>query len=161
MRVEFDAMKQLPRSAVTEAFALSNARGAELLARLGTYRVWRGDLATMRNDNPRMTAPADESGAPSETGVLLDTIVLARAIELLQPVCRAALWSVYAEQKDSAALAADLETDPAYAQRILTRCEQRLLEIYDSLSEDATETATMPQWVSEREKAAAAAGRRR
>lgn len=153
-------MKRLPESAVAEAFALSNARGAELLVRLGAFRVWRGDLATMRGDDPRIPAADDESEAPPTAPVFLDTIVLARAIEQLQPICRATLGSVYAERKDPATLAADLDTDPAYAQKILTNCERRLLEIYDSLIESATDTAAIPQWVSERE-AAAAGGRRR
>ena len=154
-------MKRLPESAVAEAFALSNARGAELLARLGAFRVWHGDLATMRGDHPRTSASEPVSDVLAASTVVPDTIVLARAIELLQPVCRAALLSVYAERKDSAALAADLDTDPAYAQKILTKCEQRLLEIYDSLIESTTDTAAIPHWVSEREQAAAGGGRRR
>ncbi len=93
--------------------------------------------------------------------MFLDTILLARAIERLQPICRVTLGAVYAERKDTATLAADLDTDPAYAQKILTNCERRLLEIYDSLIESATDTTAMPQWVSEREQAAAAGGRRR
>ena len=154
-------MKRLPEAAIAEAFALSNARGAELLAQLGAFRVWHGDLAAMRGDDPRTPAPADESDVPSTTSMFPDAIVLARAIELLQPICRAALWSIYVEQKDSAALAADLDTDSAYAQKILTRCEQRLLEIYQSLADDSTDTAPVPQWVSERQQATAAGGRRR
>lgn len=154
-------MKRLPESAVAEAFALSNARGAELLARLGAFRVWHGDLATMRRDDPRTSASDDASEGPATSTVFLDTILLARAIERLQPICRVTLGAVYAERKDTATLAADLDTDPAYAQKILTNCERRLLEIYDSLIESATDTTAMPQWVSEREQAAAAGGRRR
>lgn len=154
-------MKRLPDSAVAEAFALSNARGADLLARLGAFRVWHGDLATMRRDDPRTSDSDHIPDVPATPSLFLDTIVLARAIELLQPICRATLASVYAERKDPAALAADLDTDAAYAQKILTNCEQRLLEIYDSLIESTTDTAAIPQWVSKREQAAAAGGRRR
>ena len=46
-------MKTPPDEVVTEAFALSRARGAELLARLGDFNVWHGDLAAMRGDEPR------------------------------------------------------------------------------------------------------------
>lgn len=157
------SMETLPEQIVAEAFALSNARGADLLVRLGTFRVWQGDLATMRGDDPRGSNASDEAEeAASARDVLLDTLVLAKAIELLQPICRAALAAVYVERKDSSSLAADLDTEPAYAQRIMTNCEQRLLEIYDSLAKSSpADAATIPEWVLEREHAAAGGSRRR
>lgn len=155
-------MKTLAGQIVAEAFALSTARGADLLAQLGSFRVWQGDLAAMRRDNPRAPMPNDEPEVVPAMRVFFDTLILARAIELLQPVCRAALAAVYAEHQDTASLAADLDTDPADAQRILTNCEQRLVEIYDSLAKESPhDAATVPQWVSEREHAAAGGSRRR
>jgi DNA-directed RNA polymerase specialized sigma24 family protein len=124
-------VKKLAEDVVAEAFALSGARGADLLARLGDFGVWRGDLATMRGDSPRGPASDGTPEAARPMATFLDALVLARAIEGLQPLCRAALTAVYAEQKDSASLAADLDTDAAQAQRIVSNCEQRLLEIYD------------------------------
>ena len=151
-------MKTLPENIVAEAFALSSARGADLLARLGSFKVWQGDLATMRGDHPREPAPDGEPESAQPIPGFVDALVLARAIERLQPVCRAALAAVYAGHKDAGSLAADLDTDAAYAEKIMSNCEQRLLEIYHSLAKDS---ATVPQWVSEREHAAVSGGRRR
>lgn len=151
-------MKKLPEGVVAEAFALSDARGADLLAQLGGFNVWQGDLATMRGDNPRGPASDDAPEASRPIEAFLDALVLARAIERLQPVCRAALAAVYAEHKDPATLAVDLDTDAAHAQRIVSNCEQRLLEIYDEL---AKESATVPQWVSELEHTGVGGNRRR
>jgi len=155
-------MRTLPEHTVAEAFALSSARGADLLARLGSFRVWHGDLATMRGDDPRGPMSNDRPEAARPMTVFLDTLVLARAIERLSPVCRAALAAVYAEHKDAASLAADLDTEPAHAERIMSNCEQRLLEIYDALAKDSPgDPATVPEWVSELEHAAAGGSRRR
>jgi hypothetical protein len=159
------SMKTLPYKIVAEAFALSNSRGAELLARLGEYDVWRGDLATMRLDSPRASESSDTSEGQVRTQqttvVFLDTLLLARAIELLPPICRAALAAVYADRQDIAALATELDTQPADAQRITANCEKRLLETYDSLTTSAVDEGTVPHWVSEREHAAVGGNRQR
>jgi hypothetical protein len=110
-------MRTLPPETVAEAFALSNSRGAELLARLGHFNVWRGDLATMRGDNPQAARSQESTPTPSVDGLLL-----VRAIELLPPSCRAALSAAYAEQGK-----------PQDGQRIAS-CEKQLLDIYDSLA---------------------------
>jgi len=155
-------MKTLPEKIVSEAFALSNSRGAELLARLGEFNVWNGDLATMRGDSPRASDTPEEPVSTRRTiGVFLDTLLLARAIELLPPVCRAALSAVHAERKGKASLATELDTQPTDAQRITANCEKRLLEIYDSLTTSAANEGTVPQWVSEREHAAVGGSRTR
>jgi len=147
MRGKILSMTTLPDQIVAEAFALSSARGADLLARLGDFQVWRGDLATMRGDNPRPHTTEDEPPvARPEMRAFLDTLVLARAIELLQPDCRATLSAVYAERKAAGS--------PAATQPILTNCEKRLLEIYDSLKSTAQDETMVPEWVSEREHAA-------
>jgi hypothetical protein len=115
----------------------------------------------MRRDDPRAPIGDEPEVMPPMRG-FFDTLVLARAIELLPPVCRAALSAVYAEHKDPASLAADLDTDPAYARKFVTNCEQRLFEIYDALATVSPhDEATVPQWVSEREHAAAGSSRRR
>jgi DNA-directed RNA polymerase specialized sigma24 family protein len=152
-------MKTLPPKALAEAFALSGARGADLLARLGAFRVWDGDLATMRGDDPYVEAPGGDAGSDDpqqeQDGIaeLVDTVRLARAIELLNPIHRTALAGVYLEHKDAAALAADLDTDSASAASFVVRCEQRLAEIYDSLSGTPGAEVTVPQWVSDRDHA--------
>lgn len=141
-------MKPLPDRIAANAFALSSARGAELLAHLGDFNVWLGDLATMRDDDPRTVVTEDEpTAAQLRMRDFLETLVLARAIELLQPDCRAALSVVYSERK--------LTESP----RDLD-CEKRLLEIYDSLKASEQDETTVPQWLSEREHALWGHGRR-
>jgi len=141
-------MKTLPDQIVAEAFALSSARGADLLARLGDFNVWRGDLAMMRGDNPRaLVTDGEPTASQPRMRNFLDTLILARAIELLQPECRAALSAAYAERKPTES-SSNLD------------CEKRLLEIYDSLKASAQDETTVPQWISEREHAAAGNRRR-
>jgi hypothetical protein len=140
-------MNTLPDQIVAQAFALSSARGADL-------------LTTMRGDNPRSLVTDDEPpAARPEMRAFLDTIVLARAIELLQPDCRAALSVVYAERKATEP-STNLDGQPGNAQPITTNCEKPLLEIHDSLKASAHVETTVPQWVSEREHAAAGDRRR-
>ena len=147
-------MKRLPERGVAEAFALSNARGAELLERLGDFNVWSGDLPTMRNDEPRAPSDTVERMSERESRNLVDTLVLARAIELLQPICRAALSSVYAHQAGTGSVATELDTSPENAEQMVTTCEKRLLQIYESLIETSDESRAVPNWVSEREHVA-------
>jgi hypothetical protein len=138
-------MTTLPEHVLAEAFALSNARGADLLARLGSFNVWRGDLATMRDDNPRAPMPSSEPEDARPMRVSADALVLAEAIERLQPRCRAALAAVYVDHKDPSAVAAALDTEPADAQRIKAGCEQRLREIYDALEKESpSDAAAVP-----------------
>ena len=125
-------MDRLPEHVLTEAFALANARGADLLVNLGHYDVWRGDLASMRGDRPRHGTPSVEQPA----AVSLDPLLIARAIETLTPHCRAVLAARYGEKPQAPPAEVELVTD----------CERRLLEIYQSF---------------EREHAATSNGRRR
>src|SRR5947209_4348475 len=114
-------MKELPTSVVAEAFALSRERGADLLVRLGDFDVWRGDLNEMRGDSPAtsQTVP-DMNPSSATTNFFVDTLIMSRALELLQPVCRAALAALYLDDKDSAGLARDLDTGKEHAERLIT-----------------------------------------
>jgi len=156
-------MKRIPDEAVAEAFALSRARGAELLVRLGDFDVWRGDLTLMRSDSSRREQPDDEAArATTEGRLFADSLVLARAIELLPPVCRAALSAAYASGEEATSSAGELDTDPAHVERILADCRERLGEIYETLACDTTHgEVTIPEWVAEREHASAGDSRRR
>src|SRR4051794_6023739 len=147
-------MKRLSERQLFEAFALSSARGAELLERLGGFNVWTGDLAAMRKDEPGAASDAEDELPERESCDLVDTLVLARAIELLQPICRAALASVYAHQPGAGSVATELDTTPENAERLVTTCEKRLLQIYESLMETSDESGAVPEWVSEREHVA-------
>ena len=115
-------MHTLPAELIAEAFALSNARGADLLVQLGNFGVWRGDLATMRGDAPRAESKSDSRSASLEVE-FQEAFVLAKAIELLTPDCRSALAVAYS------ANGSDRSPDP-----VRRECERRLLEIYESLA---------------------------
>jgi hypothetical protein len=155
-------MKRLPEGELVEAFALSSARGAELLERLGGFNVWSGDLAAMRNDEPHVRRDVNAEETPElEAYNLVDTLVLARAIEILQPICRAALSSIYAHRSGTGSVATELDTSPENAERLVTNCEKRLLEIYESLVQSSGDSRAVPNWVSEREHVAVSGIRRR
>ena len=71
-----------PDDALIEtALALSHARGAALLAMLGEFDVWHGDLAEMRRDSPRAGSRIEPERTTSKN--LADVLLMARAIELL------------------------------------------------------------------------------
>ena len=149
----------VPDEVIIEAFALSRERGAALLARLGDFNVWHGDVAAMRRDSPRSDR-GDVHAKRSPVVPLAQTLVMARAIELLQPDCRAVLANVYGDD-DSAgrALRSGTEaTSERYAEALT--CKSRLLEIYASLQGRSGEQAT-PDWVAEREHAASSTIRNR
>jgi hypothetical protein len=115
-------MNTLSADAIAEAFALSNARGADLLLHLGNFGVWRGDLAAMRGDDPRATDVKTESGTAPSGADFQETFLLAKALDLLTPECRSVLTAAYAEQRSGST-----------ADRVTRGCERRLLEIYESL----------------------------
>src|SRR5258706_1026498 len=110
---------KVPEEVIREAFALSRARGAELLTRLGDFDVWQGDLSEMRGDTPRsIPSPVVRDHSTENTHFLFDTLTMARAIERLRPLCREVLSAVYESGEDTASLARDLETHKDYADRI-------------------------------------------
>jgi len=93
-----------------EALAISRARGAERLMRLGDFDIWRGKLAEMRGDRPLNRERLDE---PERQARNADALLVARALDLLDPECRDAIANLYEKG----------ETNP-----FATECE-RLLEI--------------------------------
>lgn len=136
MRRRIEAMDDSWESAIAEALAFSNARGADLLVRLGEFDVWRGDLATMRGDEPRSPVDDGETEArePS-TPRRPNVLVLARAIEELEPACRELLSRIYALHHDRNAM-----SRPAH--RLVGDCEKRLFAAYESLMRDVPATVT-------------------
>lgn len=130
-----DRMSKLSAQTIADAFALSTARGADLLAQLGDFGVWRGDLSAMRGDEPRDPAQTETDAVPT-TSNFSDTLLVVRALELLQPACREALRAAHIDHRQPASSAAVVDTDPEHAQRIAA-CEERLVEIYESLVKDS------------------------
>jgi hypothetical protein len=136
----------VPDEVIIEAFALSRERGAALLARLGDFNVWHGDLGAMRRDSPR-SDQADMHSKRSPAVPLGQTLVMARAIELLQPDCRAVLANVYGDDESARpALRSDMARTSERSAEALT-CKSRLLEIYASLQGRSGEQAT-PDWAT-------------
>ncbi|MGN6184666.1 MAG: hypothetical protein ACTHQM_13540 [Thermoanaerobaculia bacterium] len=129
-------MNTISGQTVAEAFALNTARGADLLLELGKYDVWFGDLATMRGDDPRNYSIRDTPRTSAGPTALHEALRVARAIELLPAECRDVLRTIYVEHETRTALA------PPEQQRV-SRCEERLLEIYESLDRESS-----PEWMS-------------
>jgi|GEM_PF-5746740 len=93
--------------------------------------------------------------------LLHETLLTARALERLPPVCRAALSAIYEEGKDISDLAADLDMAADEAERLAATCRGRLRELYDSLkAEGRPEGEAAPDWVAQREHAVVGSGRR-
>jgi hypothetical protein len=149
---------------IRQAFALSRARGGALLSLLGDFKVWRGDLAEMRDDFPR-TAQADHATQATATdrSDLADVLLMSRAIEILDSDCRTELSKAYelGGGMPTAASNRDANSNAPDRERV-TACKSRLIGLYAELQTHATGPA-IPAWVAEREHAAVAAshGRRR
>jgi hypothetical protein len=141
-------MERLSRSEIADAFALSEARGADLLVALAGANVWRGNLPAMRGDEPGSEERDDEQGETNPRA--LDTLLLARAIEILPPPCRSALATTYAKREDIRA--SQMIRDGGAEGTKVMECVERLHEIFSSLrTSDAMEQ--VPSWVFERENA--------
>jgi hypothetical protein len=142
-------MERLPRKEIADAFALSQARGANLLFALAGSHIWRGDLSAMRDDVPHRGDGDDENAQPQPEAI--DTLLLARAVEMLPPSCRSALADAYA--KRNPAPAGQMIRDGGIEGVNVSRCEDRLTEIFSSLrTSEAIEQ--VPRWVLARENGA-------
>src|SRR5215212_3664307 len=110
---------------IAEAFGLSRARGPDLLVRLGDFDVWRGDLAEMRRDGGQDSslAAAAVEGDPHKR--LSHTLVMARAVELLDARCREKLAAAYQEGSAGTEPGATHSSDPA-----VLACRKRLMQIF-------------------------------
>lgn len=100
----------------------------------------------MRDDDPRRE-DSDEENAPPERETI-DTLLLARAVEMLPPDCRSALADAYAKRNTIAS--GQMIRDGGIAGINVARCEERLTEIFSSLqTSDAMDQ--VPRWVLARE----------
>jgi hypothetical protein len=141
-------MDRLSGSEIAGAFALSEARGADLLVALAGSNVWRGNLSAMRGDEPH-SENRDEQGELNND--VIDTLLLARAIEILPPGCRSALATTYAKREDIRA--SQVIRDSGFEGAKVMECVERLHEIFSSLhTSDPMEQ--VPSWVFERENTA-------
>jgi hypothetical protein len=142
-------VEKFSRKEIADAFALSHARGADLLVAIAGAHVWRGDLSAMRDDVPHREDSDEEHAPPQDEAI--DTLLLARAVEMLPPDCRSALTDAYA--KRNSIPAGQMIRDGGIEGVSVTRCEERLTEILASLrASDAMEQ--VPRWVLARENAA-------
>jgi hypothetical protein len=133
-------MNTLNETAVAQAFALTNAKGADLLVELGQFGVWSGDLGAMRGDDPHVPAPENDQVVPRSADLAI-ALRLARAIELLTPTCRESLSALYRDKNARLSRVADRDRS-----KTLSTCEQLLQELYDSLPGDS---AALPSWAAE------------
>jgi hypothetical protein len=136
-------MRKLSAKEIADAFALSRARGADLLVSLAGAHVWQGSLSAMRSDDPRVPESDVEDGGPNTD--VIDVVLLSRAIEILSPSCRSALESTYARPAFGSVI-----RDGGADGRTITKCEEHLREIVASL-ETSDVTEQVPKWVLARE----------
>ena len=142
---------------IRQAFALSHARGADLLLLLGNFDVWHGDLAEMRGDSPRVEQAASSPPVGTNRTDLADVLLMSRAIEALDADCRTVLMPLYGVRDGSpnAAPGREANHDSSNHQRVST-CRSRLVAAYGELLKHTAGPAT-PEWVAEREHAAVSA----
>ena len=120
-----------------------------MLVALAGARIWRGDLSAMRDDVPHREDGDDENAEPQPEAI--DTLLLARAVEMLPPNCRSALADSYAKRNPSPM--GQMIRDGGIEGVKLARCEEQLTEIFSSLrTSDAMEQ--VPRWVLDRENGA-------
>jgi hypothetical protein len=106
------------------AFVLPGESGVDLLLRLGTYDVWRGDLAAMRDDVPRAAAtesvspPTADNVAGAER--LYDALRMKKALAYLQPRCLETLRLRYLEGRD-------------VDEKLVANCRRRSYEIMNNI----------------------------
>jgi DNA-directed RNA polymerase specialized sigma24 family protein len=131
------------------AFDLPAEPGVDLLLRLGTLDLWRGDLAAMRDDRPQpesegASAPAPESVASAE--ILYAAVLVRRAIAYLQPRCREALFLRYRQGRDYPSIAKELGGTVPDAEQMVHTCLARAQEIARTLeAEEAIPTPATTQ----------------
>ncbi len=118
---------------IARAFELRNGRGVALLASLGRFDVWRGDLAAMRGDPGRPEHGTDEA-AGRANGDLETVLAMSLGLRYLQPRCHDALYLTFVEKRDHAYLARALETTPRYAGKLVENCVHRLKEIVGNIT---------------------------
>lgn len=158
--VEYNHGVAIPEEVIRQAFALSQARGVQLLSLLGSFDVWRGDLAEMRDDSPR----TEEKNGPEQPtvangGTLAEVLLMSRAIEILDSDCRTALSKAYEVAQGMPDNKPSRE-DTAERERA-SACKRRLVELYAQLQQQTTGSSP-PAWVAEREHAIIVShGRRR
>jgi hypothetical protein len=103
----------------------------------------------MRDDVPHREDNDEENAQPQREAN--DTLLLARAVEMLPPHCRSALADAYA--KRSPTPAGQMIRDGGIEDVNVAQCEKRLTEIFSSLrTSDAMEQ--VPKWVLARENGA-------
>ena len=130
---------------VALAFDLPEEPGVDLLLRLGTLDVWRGDLAAMRDDTPQRNvakAPAVAPQSLASAEKLYAAVLMRRALEYLQPRCRETLFLRYRERHDDSAIAKELGGTVADAEKLVRACLARAQEIARTL--DAEEAIPAP-----------------
>lgn len=102
----------------------------------------------MRDDDPRSEEADVVDRAPNED--VLDTLLLARALELLAEPCHSALATAYAKRYEisSHQIIRDGGSDD-----VTRKCEERLRDIAASLRASDTDEQ-VPKWVFARENGA-------
>jgi len=112
---------------ITEAYELRGRKGGDLLSRMGSFDLWRGNLAEMRGDSPMEPAPETDNAADIDQ--FLQTLAISRAFDILQPRCAEVLRLSYVEGRDIGQVANELDTTYRYAESMVANCLHRLVEV--------------------------------
>jgi hypothetical protein len=123
---------------VADAYELRQTTGISLLLRMGSFNLWRGNLAQMRGDWPADTLTTEAGAADAER--FLQTLAVSRAFDVLPPKCAETIRLKYFEGRSVEEIAAELETAARYAATLIENCTNRLFEaasaVFEELSSD-------------------------
>jgi hypothetical protein len=146
------------------AFDLPPNLGVDLLLRLGTLDLWRGDLAAMREDVPRSEPspalpPAVEALTAAEK--LYAVVLMHTALKYLEPECRKTLLLRYRERRDVRSIAKELGCTARYAETLIQTCRERAGEIARMLDKNGSVDSAVGPDDAPRERQVPAAHRRK
>jgi hypothetical protein len=135
---------------IANAYALRGSKGSDLLSRMGSFDLWRGNLAEMRGDSQIEAAP--DSTEPADADQFLQTLAVSRAFDYLPRKCEIAIRLVYGEGRDIGDMANELdathrdglESVPNCVRRLLVIANDRYLELIEPSGAAPDEAARSP-----------------
>jgi hypothetical protein len=115
---------------IANAYALRGSKGGDLLARMGSFDLWRGNLAEIRGDSDIEAAP--DSTEPADADLFLQTLAVSRAFEYLPRKCEMAIRLAYVEGRDLGHVANERNTTNRDGLEVVPNCVRRLFAIADA-----------------------------
>jgi hypothetical protein len=121
-------------SVIANAHALRGSKGGDLLYLMGSFDLWRGNLAEMRGD-PQIGVASD-STEPADADQFLQTLAVSRALDHLPRKCQIAIRLAYVDGGDIGHVANETNGD---GHEVVANCTRRLLAIANTTYQELIE----------------------